>query len=296
MKIFISHSSADEALASALVDLLLASMVLDDEDIRCSSVSGHKFSVGTDFSTAIREELGQSIVVVGLLTSISITSSWVLFELGATWGAKRRIMSLLVDEVHPSSLPGPLGGQHVARLSSKTDLAQLIGEIVSVTGAKARAQSRVERAIADLMAANALYSSKPSIAVSRQRIHTTENEPKISGMPFSELLSILRSETILVPAKIAEGDKDLETNLLTVFVNNASTFADGLQSNWKADTPAGFMYHTVGLKLVPYGLVQFEKIPAAQAKFFKRLVASSDGNKFLLHYKRIKAKPKQDDA
>jgi hypothetical protein len=202
-------------------------------------------------------------------------------------------MSLLADGVEPGSLPGPLGGQHIARLSSKTDLAQLVSEIVVVTGAKTRAQSRVERAIADLIAANILYASKPSPSIARSKIHTTENEPKISGMPFSELLSILRSETITAPAKIAESDKDVETNLLTLFVNNASLFADGLQSNWKVDTPAGFMYHSVGLKLIPYGIVQFEKIPAAQAKFFKRLIASSNGNKFLLHYKRIKAKPTQ---
>ena len=296
MKIFISHSSADEALASALVDLLLASMVLEDEDIRCSSVPGHKFNVGTEFSTAIREEISQSIVVLGLLTGTSIASSWVLFELGATWGSNKRIMSLLVNDVEPRSLPGPLGGQHVVRLSSKTDLTQLVSEIVAITGAKARAQSRVERAIADLISANALYTSKPSISVSRPKIHTAETEPRISGMPFSELLSILRGEMVSIPAKIAEADNDIERSLLTLFVNNASVFADGLQSNWNADTPTGFMYHTVGLKLVPYGLVHFEKIPAAQAKFFKRLVASSDGNKFLLHYKRIKAKPAQEPA
>lgn len=50
-KLFISHSSADESLASALVDLLLSSILLEDSDIRCTSVPGHKLPVGSDFAS-----------------------------------------------------------------------------------------------------------------------------------------------------------------------------------------------------------------------------------------------------
>ena len=110
-------------------------------------------------------------------------------------------------------------------------------------------------------------------------------------MPFSELVSILRNEKIIIPADLAGANEDQERNLLSLFVNNTIAFSGGLKSNWKSDTAESFMYKEVGLKLIPFGLVHFEKLPAAQAKFFKRLVASPEGNKFLLHYKRIKAQP-----
>src|SRR5947209_5685917 len=84
-KIFISHSSADESLASALVDLLLSSILLEDSDIRCTSVPGHKLPVGSDFASTLRDDIGESSVVIGLITPHALTSSWVLFELGATW-------------------------------------------------------------------------------------------------------------------------------------------------------------------------------------------------------------------
>jgi hypothetical protein len=88
IKIFVSHASIDEPLASALVDCIFSSMILDDNDLRCTSVSGHKLEVGSDFTNAIREDLDESSVVVGVITQNAIRSGWVLFELGAAWGAE----------------------------------------------------------------------------------------------------------------------------------------------------------------------------------------------------------------
>ena len=42
--------------------------------------------------------------------------------------------------------------------------------------------------------------------------------------------------------------------------------------------------------------MQFEKLPASQAKWFKLLGISPDGNKLLLHFKRLAAKPKDGDG
>nr|VFJ88408.1 MAG: TIR domain-containing protein [Candidatus Kentron sp. H]VFJ93509.1 MAG: TIR domain-containing protein [Candidatus Kentron sp. H]VFJ94829.1 MAG: TIR domain-containing protein [Candidatus Kentron sp. H] len=89
IKVFVSHAAADDMLASALVDLLMTSLSLDEENIRCTSVPGHKLPVGSESATIIREELGESAVVIGLITKNAISSGWVLFELGATWGAKK---------------------------------------------------------------------------------------------------------------------------------------------------------------------------------------------------------------
>ena len=76
------------------------------------------------------------------------------------------------------------------------------------------------------------------------------------------------------------------TTLFQLFVGNSKTLSDGLRSDWDRDTAAGWMYAEVGLRLLPYGLMHFEKLPVAQAKWFKRLIVSPEGHKFLLQYKR----------
>jgi hypothetical protein len=86
IKLFISHSSADELLASALVDCILASVSIEDDEVRCTSVAGHRLPVGSDFAATLKGDIGVSAAVIGLLTQRAISSSWVLFELGATWG------------------------------------------------------------------------------------------------------------------------------------------------------------------------------------------------------------------
>jgi TIR domain len=89
VKVFLSHSTTDEPMASALVDCLLSSMVLEDSELRCTSVPGHKLPVGSDFAATLLEDIGDSSVVIGLITKSALSSSWVLFELGATWGSKK---------------------------------------------------------------------------------------------------------------------------------------------------------------------------------------------------------------
>ena len=81
IKVFLSHSAADEPLASALVDCLFASMVLEDDELRCTSVAGHKLPLGSDFSNTLLDDIGDSSVVIGLVTRNALSSSWVLFEL-----------------------------------------------------------------------------------------------------------------------------------------------------------------------------------------------------------------------
>ena len=288
-RIFVSHAAADEKLASALVDCILGTMVIDDEELRCTSVLGHKLPVGSDFAATLLEDIGESSAVVGLITKNSIGSSWVLFELGATWGAKKNLKPLVTDEVELKNLPGPLSGRHVARLSSRGDLNQFLEELASLVGAKRRPAAKNLAPIDSLIAAHAEHVKGATAASNKGRIETKSTEPTFSGMPFSELMAILRSEKITIPAKLASETSDQEISVLEIFLGNSKTFSDGVQSNWERDTVGGFLYHEVGLRLMPYGLVQFEKLPAAQAKWFKRLVVNAEGNKFILQCKRLMA-------
>jgi hypothetical protein len=157
IKLFISHSSADELLASALVDCILASVSIEDDEVRCTSVAGHRLPVGSDFAATLKGDIGVSSAVIGLLTQRAISSSWVLFELGATWGGKKHLMPLLSDEVDIKTLPGPLASRHVARLSDVNDLAQFLDELAKIVRRPMRSPAKVTRAIDVLKKAHAQY-------------------------------------------------------------------------------------------------------------------------------------------
>ncbi len=293
-KIFISHSSADEELASALVDCLFSSIVLEDEDVRCTSVPGHKLPVGAETATVIRDELDESAVVIGLITRNAVSSSWVLFELGATWGANKNLLPLVADEVAFSELPGPLTGHHAAKLSDKSDVTQFVEEITKLVGAQSRTQSKIAIAVEKLVAEHARVGINVLQPENPKNVLETIKEPTIAGMPHSELAGILQREKVIVPAVVLRSNKDSERSVFDLFVSTYESFGQGLQSNWERDTGGGFLYHSVAMKLLPYGLVKFEKLPAAQAKWFKRVILSPDGQKFITHVKRLIASMAKD--
>jgi hypothetical protein len=293
IRIFISHSAKDEKLASAIVDFLQSSLSIADDELRCTSVPGHKLPVGSDSASTLRDNIGESAVVIGLITNASLSSGWVLFELGATWGAKKNLKPLVADDVDFKELPGPLSGQHAAKLSSKGDLSQLIEEISEILGAKRRAAAKATAALDQLLDAHSAHMKSSSSTAPKGRVEARSKEPQFSGMPFSELMTILNNEKVNIPKQISSEKSGGESSVFTIFVANSPIFSNGLQSNWERDTAGGFLYHEVGLRLLPYGLVQFEKLPAAQAKWFKRLTISPEGNKFILHWNRAVAAQKK---
>lgn len=289
IKIFVSHSAIDEKLAGALVDCIFSCMILEDEEVRCTSVPGHKLGIGSDAAQILRDELDETGVVIGLLTGNAIKSSWVLFELGATWGAQKKIQPLIADDINYSDLPGPLTGKHAAKLSEKNDLIQFIAELSSTVKAKTRTPAKIDSAIDRLIKENATYSKIILSSKSPEKVETKINvsEPTISGMKYSELKNILMNEKIKVPPKHSGKDKEFEIDLFSLFIGNHTILGDGLQSNWEHSSAGGFMYNQLGLKLLPFDLVKFEKLPAAQARHFKRIVLSPNGQKFIAHFKRL---------
>lgn len=289
VKIFVSHTASDATLAGSLIDCLLSSMVLQDEDLRCTSVDGHKLPVGSDFTSTLLDDLDDSSVVIGLITQASLSSSWVLFELGATWGAKKNLKPLVASDVDLKSLPGPLSGRHVAVFKNKGDIAQFIEEIITTIGAKARTAAKISKAIDTLLAAHSEYMSAQQSQKETKKVTIVVKEQSFSGTPYSELSQILKQEIVNIPGNLLESKTDAKLPLLDIFLLNGRTLADGIQNNSPQHSPNSFLYNEVALRLLPYGLVQYEKLPAAQAKYFKRIIISPEGHKFMLHHKRMKA-------
>ena len=160
-------------------------------------------------------------------------------------------------------------------------------EIASLVAAKPRSAAKVNKAIETVLTAHREHVASQTPATSKGKVEAKSKEPTFAGVPFSELVKLLGNETVTVPSAHNNRKGDVKTTLFDLFMGNAKTLSNGLQSNYEQGTPADFLYNEVALRLLSYGLVSFDKVPAAQSKWFKRLVISPEGHKFILQYKRV---------
>ena len=154
MMIFMSHSSKDADLAKALINLLKSALGLSANQIRCSSVDGYRLPVGVNTESKLREEVKAAKVVIGLITPSSLTSHFVMFELGARWGAGLFLAPLLAG-VDPSELKGPLGLLNALSADTQSKLIQFVEDIskqieINAVLQMAEAVPRIELAQEDL--------------------------------------------------------------------------------------------------------------------------------------------------
>ena len=134
IQIFLSHSGQDALLAGLLVDLLRTALTLRASEIRCTSVEGYRLPGGADTAEQLREELLVSSTFIGLISPQSFSSAYVLFELGARWGAKKHLVPLLAPGVEPSILRGPIADLNALRCDVMAQLHQLVHDVASHLG------------------------------------------------------------------------------------------------------------------------------------------------------------------
>ncbi len=126
--VLISHSSKDKALAEALIELLRSALGLLPNQIRCTSVDGYRLPAGVNTDEQLRAEIKSVGVLIGLLTPHSITSTYVLFELGARWGAELFMIPLLAG-ITPERMQGPHRVLNALSCETEAQLIQLVEDI-----------------------------------------------------------------------------------------------------------------------------------------------------------------------
>ncbi len=132
LDIFISHSSNDEDIAQNLVDILTTSLRLDHNKIRCTSVDGYKLEGGANTNERLKIEIFSSKVLIGIITKHSLSSHYVLFELGARWGSRKPFRPVVIDKSDYGLLQEPLKNINVLNLSNPAEIHQLINEISGI--------------------------------------------------------------------------------------------------------------------------------------------------------------------
>lgn len=140
IRLFISHSSSDTKLAERVTDLLQVALHLSSKSIRCTSVAGYRLPAGADTDERLRREVHEAEAFIGIVSAGSLRSTYVLFELGARWGANRPLIPLLAPRTPMSLLSGPLVGLNALRANNRSDLTQLVenlSEVLKITVARA---------------------------------------------------------------------------------------------------------------------------------------------------------------
>ncbi|MEW6657023.1 MAG: TIR domain-containing protein [Thermodesulfobacteriota bacterium] len=129
MKVFISHSDKDVAVAETLIDLLRSALNLKDIEIRCTSVDGYRLPIGADTDEQLRREILDAAAFIGIISRLSLQSAYVMFELGARWGSRKYLAPLLAPGCDAGILEGPLKGLNALRCDNGAQLHQLIQDI-----------------------------------------------------------------------------------------------------------------------------------------------------------------------
>jgi len=172
VRIFISHSSADVDLAEALTDVLEGALHLGRDAIRCTSVTGYKLPTGARIDDQLRFEIEQSEVFVALITETSLSSTYVLFELGARWGLRKPLFPLVAKGLRATDLKEPLKALAAATCDKRADILNLVETLAETLSLAATRPTSYERALVRLLAASKTSSRTKSQSSKREKTET----------------------------------------------------------------------------------------------------------------------------
>jgi hypothetical protein len=127
--IFISHSSSDAEIARLLIEIVRKAFNIPSERIRCTSVPGYKLKAGATTDDEIKKEIFTSKAFIGLLTRESFSSTYVLFELGARWGANLPLIPLICDKAGAALLNGPIKNINALSAVDSSDMLQFLHDL-----------------------------------------------------------------------------------------------------------------------------------------------------------------------
>jgi len=150
--VFVSHSSKDAEYANELVNILSHCIDFFGGVIVCTSVIGYGLEFGSPFEKALRKHIEACEVFISLLSMYSLESLFCAFEMGAAWGQKKPIKSILLPGLDVSQLPRPLSSNHCFIWSNPAGWIQLIDEVAKQTDSKIHVKAARVNELANMVA------------------------------------------------------------------------------------------------------------------------------------------------
>ena len=164
MNIFISHSGKDANFSHALVKFLRVALRLSATQIRATSVEETQLGAGADIDESLRTEVCNSQVFIAVLSPNSLVSTYVLFELGARWGANKKMIPLLMPNVSPEQLAAPLNRLQAVK-SDRVGLLSIIQQIAETLSIKPESDATIEEEITAVLQQKSDYLEPLAYAV-----------------------------------------------------------------------------------------------------------------------------------
>ncbi|MCX6152627.1 MAG: TIR domain-containing protein [Candidatus Kapabacteria bacterium] len=130
IKLFISHSHEDKEIMEQFILLLKKTLIaLEDNEIKCSSVSGYGFDAGDDFYKLIKETAQDCVYILGMFSNQSLKSAIVMFECGIGWLNDKTIPIIIDKNISYDALPKPFQGNITKKVFIEEELIHLIESI-----------------------------------------------------------------------------------------------------------------------------------------------------------------------
>lgn len=195
--VLISHTNKGKLLAEALMELLQSGLGLLPSQTRCCNVNEYWTAEGVNTGAHLRAEVPAAKVLIGLITPRSLSSAYVLFELGARWGAGLPMIPLIVG-VSANELRGPLRFLNPASCNDDAHLHQLlrdVGEQLKRTVQNPAAYHKHLRSVQELsgVLAAAVSEAEQRRPSSTGSTHDLRISFKIDGRPPSPQIIQVRA-------------------------------------------------------------------------------------------------------
>jgi hypothetical protein len=188
IQIFISHSSKDRDIAFTLIELLRSALGLTDEQIRCTSVEGFQLPGGANTDAALKAEVRSARGFIGLITP------YVMFELGARWGAELHMVPLLAG-VGPEALAGPLKPINSLSTTNDAQLHQLVHEfatLLQISLQSPASYTRYIRKLIDEVQKHYLASKPTSDSQNREGVLERSGSRKIDSLTRERVIAVAK--------------------------------------------------------------------------------------------------------
>ncbi len=159
IRVFISHSSEDVWCVKPLVELLKNALRLSSGEIRCTSLDGHRLRTGAETDEQIRKEVHDSSAFVGVISSQSIRSVYVIFELGARWGSEKKnaMFPIIAPGDTPAILGGPLKSINAMCGDNASQVHQFLEDIAECLSIECESPSTYQSYLNSLISAKSPY-------------------------------------------------------------------------------------------------------------------------------------------
>jgi phenylpyruvate tautomerase PptA (4-oxalocrotonate tautomerase family) len=130
-QLFISHTTSDDSLATALTNLIADHLGLKDA-IFCDHLS---LSLGHKLDHAITTALKQSKAVLAVMAPHSVFKPWLIYEMGgANFHKGKRVFVVLANGLAYDSLPAPIKPWCVGSIENSEGVQRLLKSLADCFG------------------------------------------------------------------------------------------------------------------------------------------------------------------